>query len=367
VWEDTRGRAGPVTFGVAEAEWSSPLIGGKPPPARGGQTGALIGNLFVMFGGTFYQEKFQYLNDLWVIDTDTMEWHKPKAAGHPPGARYGHSAAVVDTCVYVFGGKGSSKVLFNDLHMLDVVRWTWSLVPSTTAPPLGRFGHSMVAVGDKLVVFGGWDGVSAMNDLWVFDTTATSWIKPVVGGPPPSPRHGHTMVQAPSTGRLIVFGGWSPTDKGYPDYRSDSRELDPETMTWVRSRETGERPGGRYGHAAGMVGGRYMVVLGGWGKNQQAESAAEEASRATDETSKVSAPVTTKQLWVLDTEENKWFQPKAAGRHPGLRYGSSMAVLGPFVLTFGGWDGVKSRSDMVQLDFTPLVGDEEVSDAIPHE
>jgi len=87
--------------------------------------------------------------------------------------------------VYVFGGKGPNGRLYNDLFCLDVEKWTWSVVPSATSPPLGRFGHAMVAVEDKIVVFGGWDGAVAFNDLWVYDLSSRAWIKPAVGGTPP--------------------------------------------------------------------------------------------------------------------------------------------------------------------------------------
>lgn len=347
------------------------MVEGKPPPARGGQSGVLIGNLFVLLGGTYFKDKFQYLSDLWVVDTDSMAWHMPRPMGRAPSPRYGHAAAVVGTSAYVFGGKGPGEAVHNDLYRLDVVRWTWSVVPSTTAPPLGRFGHAMVAVEDKLVVFGGWDGSSIFNDLWVFDTKSSSWIKPVVDGPAPSPRHGHTMVLSPATGRLIVWGGWSRSDKGLPDYRKDGQELDTETMTWVRPRTTGERPTGRYWHCAGMVSDRFMVVLGGWGRDEAAESLKEEKEAAPPATGRLTttassassrppastAPRRSRALWILDTKEGRWLQPMAVGRHLGLRYGASIAVLGPFVLLFGGWDGVKSKADLVQLDLSPIAGD----------
>lgn len=359
------------------AEWTVPLLDGKPPPARGGQAGLLIGNLFIVFGGTFFKEKFRYLNDLWVVDTDSMQWHKPSAEGRAPSARYGHAAAVVGTSVYVFGGKGPGSSVHNDLHRLDVERWTWSLVPSTTAPPLGRFGHSMAAVGDKLVMFGGWDGSTMFNDLWVFDTAAASWVKPAVDGPPPSPRHGHSLLLAPAANRLVVWGGWAESPRGLPDYRSDGRALNPDTMTWERLRVTGERPTGRYWHSAGMVADRYMVVCGGWGASEMDASAKEAAaaSQAAGVTGGASAaagrtglaaraaaaaaaaPRRSRSLWVLDTVERVWAQPVAAGRHLGVRYGQSLAVLGPFGLLFGGWDGVKSRADITQLDLTPVLGD----------
>lgn len=153
-------------------KWTRPAVFGAPPPPRGGHTGVMVGNLFIVFGGTLYKgdNKFAYLNDTWALDVDTMKWHLPKCAGRPPGGRYGHTAVVVDYKVYIFGGKGEGGILYNDLWCLDVEKWSWAMIPSSTAAPPGtRFGHSMIAVGDKLAVFGGWDGRAANNEFWLFD------------------------------------------------------------------------------------------------------------------------------------------------------------------------------------------------------
>eukprot|EP01138_Halocafeteria_seosinensis_P006050 gb/GECG01006184.1/.p1 GENE.gb/GECG01006184.1/~~gb/GECG01006184.1/.p1 ORF type:complete len:255 (+),score=24.77 gb/GECG01006184.1/:1-765(+) len=150
--------------------WSHPTFSGKAPPARGGHTASLVGNLLVLFGGHYFGDggKFQYLNDVWAIDIDTMTWHNPKCAGRGPGPRYGHSATVIDYKIYIFGGKGPNKMLYNDLWCLDVENWAWSLLPSASAPPVERFNHDACAVGAKIAIFGGWDGKTCYNDFWVY-------------------------------------------------------------------------------------------------------------------------------------------------------------------------------------------------------
>ena len=303
-------------------KWTRPAVFGAPPPPRGGHAGVMVGNLFIVFGGTLYKgdNKFAYLNDTWALDVDTMKWHLPKCAGRPPGGRYGHAAVVVDYKVYIFGGKGEGGILYNDLWCLDVEKWSWAMIPSSTAAPPGtRCGHSMIAVGDKLAVFGGWDGRVANNEFWLFDmctcparrsgvlrafcchtthicspahaAASYTWVRPGTSGVPPCARHGHCAVRRrwrgctsrcaatptpppphplrspqvydEASARMLVYGGWHPGDDGVPEYQGDTRQLDLHTLTWSRPRALGATPGPRYAHGVAMVG-NVLVTTGGY-------------------------------------------------------------------------------------------------------
>jgi hypothetical protein len=46
----------------------------------------------------------------------------------------------------------------------------WTVANATGDKPSGRFGHTLVAVGKKLVLFGGNNGNTANNDLYLLDT-----------------------------------------------------------------------------------------------------------------------------------------------------------------------------------------------------
>jgi hypothetical protein len=102
---------------------------------------------------------------------------------------------VVDgTRVFIFGGKGAGGALFNDLWELDTGAWAWRQCISTSAAPSPRLGHSQVAVGGRVVVFGGWDGAVANCELWAYDREALAWSRPRATGLPPTPRQGHVGV-----------------------------------------------------------------------------------------------------------------------------------------------------------------------------
>ena len=52
-----------------------------PPIGRMGHSDVLVGNKIVYFGGTNGKQCF---SDLWVFDTATMTWLRPRTAGRPP-------------------------------------------------------------------------------------------------------------------------------------------------------------------------------------------------------------------------------------------------------------------------------------------
>jgi N-acetylneuraminic acid mutarotase len=53
-------------------------------------------------------------------------WSQPKVCGDIPGARDGHSACVINNCMYVFGGYEEDTDQFSqDVHMLDLKKMEW--------------------------------------------------------------------------------------------------------------------------------------------------------------------------------------------------------------------------------------------------
>ena len=53
-------------------------------------------------------------------------WSQPTVCGDIPGARDGHSACVINNCMYVFGGYEEDTDQFSqDVHMLDLKTMEW--------------------------------------------------------------------------------------------------------------------------------------------------------------------------------------------------------------------------------------------------
>lgn len=71
----------------------------------------------------------QVCDILFCFDTKTLEWEKPHVSGTCPGARDGHSACIVGSKMYIFGGFEEMVDQFScDVHCLDLETMTWSFI-----------------------------------------------------------------------------------------------------------------------------------------------------------------------------------------------------------------------------------------------
>lgn len=89
-----------------------------------------------------------------------------------------------------------------------------------------RRGHSMVAYGYSLYIFGGMVNDGYENDLLQFDLDKNRWYRlGKTAGIPPSPRYGHAAVVYQSS--MFIFGG-----KDHTGYKNDVFEYQFGTREW---------------------------------------------------------------------------------------------------------------------------------------
>jgi len=257
--------------------------------------------------------------------------------------RYGHSATVIGSKMFVFGGMGKGGDLYRDLHSLDLISWEWADVRAITASPTPRFNHGCCGIGNKIVVQGGWDGgETAYNDLWVFDTSSFSWTQPRTAGFAPSPRYGHSLTFIPSTGQVVVFGGACFDEEvGCLTYLDDVKILDSSSMIWSRPSLSGKTPSPRFMHSACLVEGERIVISGGWGRG---------GVQAKGESTDPSAY----PLSVLDLSSSKWRVPKrSVKRRVPNRYGHEVVTIAEnLCMMFGGFDGKQAVNSLLVLEFS---------------
>lgn len=320
-----------------DVSWSVPIVTGDVPSARGGHTAtAYRGKRLIIFGGHCVrgEGRFDYLNDVYILNLESLNWKKKKCKGLPPSGRYGHSATYCDRKIYFFGGRGERKMLFKDVVCLDLKTWEWQTIKTTTPPPSARMDHSATLIGHKIGFFGGWDCKRTHNDFWVFDTETSGWVRPRTAGPTPASRRGHTATLL-KDGGLIIFGGYNVTDGQLPRYLQDVMELNLEKMEWTRLCVTGGFPTARFGHRAVLLE-TQVVVFGGYNGAHKRRA---EGQKGLED-----------NLIALDSRTLEWWKPSSEGFAPGLRYGHSMTpVRSNHFLIFGGWDGTRALNTVVDI------------------
>lgn len=141
--------------------------------------------------------------------------------------RIGHTVCVLDNNAYIFGGETSDgKLAGNEVHIIRIPppvgvkkiveqEWDYKCIPAIAkmgeGGPEPRKGHSAVAFGKEMYVFGG-KGDALLEEkgkVWVFDTTSLKWS--VVGTKSHEYPACHSHGAAIHKSGMIIHGGQSST------------------------------------------------------------------------------------------------------------------------------------------------------------
>ncbi|XP_038079261.1 rab9 effector protein with kelch motifs-like isoform X1 [Patiria miniata] len=249
---------------------------GAEPSARWGHTMCAISKKqAVLIGG---QGEHQHLSkdSVWLLDIDTKSWCVPgisHAESTKPQYRMGHTAVYDPNvkCVYVYGGSKNIR-WYNDVHVLDIESWRWSLVKANGRAPTRAY-HTSTLFNKEMYVFGGVypnpdpepDGCSAQ--LHVFTPETESWYEPLVMGTKPQARSGHSATLLEN--KLIIFGGWDAPKCFNDVYCLDLGGLMEYTSIDVR----GTPPSPRSWHASAALPGNRILIQGGFdGENAMTDA-----------------------------------------------------------------------------------------------
>ncbi|CAI8615455.1 unnamed protein product [Vicia faba] len=218
-------------FDLQRATWSTLKTYGKAPISRGGQSVSLVGNTLVIFGGQ--DAKRALLNDLHILDLETMTWDEIDAVGVPPFPRSDHAAAVhVERYLLIFGG-GSHATCYNDLHVLDLQTMEWSRPTQQGEIPTPRAGHAGVTVGENWFIVGGGDNKSGASETVVLNMSTLAWSGVTsVQGRVPVASEGLSLVVSSYDGEdvLVSFGGYNGR------YNNDVYVLKPSHKSTLQSK-----------------------------------------------------------------------------------------------------------------------------------
>jgi hypothetical protein len=153
-------------------------MGDVCPPPRYAHSTTMVGRQLVVFGGC--GNDTQALNDLWIFDLESLTWINPTLSGVPPAQRSYHTASLIGDKILFFGGK-KGKTWHNDLIMLDIPSRAW--VPIKLTPPkegmilASRGYHTATMVNDNFIcIIGGFNGAQMCKDVLIIDLASMRWM-----------------------------------------------------------------------------------------------------------------------------------------------------------------------------------------------
>jgi hypothetical protein len=169
-------------------------------------------------------------------------------------------------------------------------------------------------VGDRMLVFGGYNDIQFMNDVWALGLSGTpAWQKLLPTGTTPPPRFGHTATYDPVRREMVVFGGYNGA------FLNDQYVLSLSGAPAWSAVSPGTRPSTRDFHTVAYDPPRARLVL--IGGNRPPSGALGD-------------------LWALDSATSAWTDLTSDTAWPQPRLGT-FAVHDPVanrMVFFGGWN-----------------------------
>ncbi len=235
--------------------WSPTTTSGAPV-ARIEHTAVWTGTKMIVWGGDTVSTGLT--NSGGQYDPSTPDNWLPMTAINAPTPRLGHTAVWTGTKMIVWGGWDGLSYLSNGAAY-DPVGNSWQAI---AAPPAGFFGrayHTAVWTGTEMIIWGGFTNNGVTDTGAAYNPVTDSWRLISTSGAP-TPRLNHTAVWTGPTGiSMVVWGG----QDGMSTLLSDGGRYDPVTDSWKTTDLTNNLPTGRFDHTAVWTGSE-MIVWGGF-------------------------------------------------------------------------------------------------------
>ncbi len=225
--------------------WTLTNMGG---PEISGHSTAVVNKNLYLFGGLLGSAGSDVSNRFWKYNGIWQEMNST------PSKRMYAAAAELDDNFYVFGGwdpgeKGSGGTFKDDVWKFDTIKNEWTEL-DTMPDPVSR--HCACRVGSKIVV-------STFRNTLVYEND-TLKEQPTTGESP----NGLSMCTCTALGdEFIVFGGATKTQ----DMTNDVFVLNSKTWEWRKQSSEGDIPTARASSAACVLNTTTCLVYGGGGIN----------------------------------------------------------------------------------------------------
>jgi len=153
-------------YDIANDMWSQ---GSKGPSARFKHSAVIIGQYMYVLGG---YPASGIAKDFYIYDTLSDVWEQ--LTDHPI-ERSGMTMVVYGGKIYVYGGADADSNELNTLHVYDPSDDVWTELTANVNDTTGRQLAVAGVIGNKMYVYGGYDGTSNLNTLHVYNLDTDIW------------------------------------------------------------------------------------------------------------------------------------------------------------------------------------------------
>ena len=287
---------------LEKLEWTKIPINGYTNN-RYGHSGIFYQNKIYFFGGKTKYQKNSISCGLEVFSLFDGQFTNPSAGKINPEDRRNHTAELLGSQMFIFGGINNSNEILNDSFLLNLSPLKWIPCHISRYTPGPRvFGHSSSVVIPRdiiknhkfsiysyptfepgkmnslikekgIYIFGGKTkeegGLS--NQLWILITgkKPLEWVQPQTKGKPPSPRYFHSMSFYERGNFLIIHGGRNDA-MSESSALNDTYVFDLDIFDWLKVELYSEIKGfkvlNRCGHQS-VVYSNKLIIVGGMNNN----------------------------------------------------------------------------------------------------
>lgn len=318
------------------------LAGG---PRRVNHASVDVGKFIYSFGGYCTGDNYKDVRpiDVFCLNTTNYRWtalKKPNIDSHEaddwPFQRYGHTVVANGHKIYLFGGRNDNHSC-NRLYCFDTKTLKWSSPNVFGTIPSARDGHSACVIQDAMYIFGGYSEASFSYTPTVFrlDLNNYEWTLLKCEGSPPIYRDFHTATAIDN--KMFVFGGRSDNSNDFTQteiYSDRLVYLDLTSLRWEQPEIRDPKPIGRRSHSALNLDGD-LLIFGGYNSAKETHM---------------------NDLWLLDSQQWTWRQLRPHGKGPEPRRRQSVCRVGSQIFLFGGTsphEGPHVHFTQEQLQFMP--------------
>ena len=240
---------------------AEPPVKGNPPSKRWAMGLSALDGVLWVFGGYDGSSNHQ---DLHAFTIATRTWRKVVAADAPSARGYMGFSAGAGGLLVTYGKNGGNP---RDAHFFDVATEKWQALPS---PPAAgglvqandRYGHGQAMLNGTAFVFGGFSAVKGqyLHDLLTLNLgdPDAQWVAVNAQGDVPGGQYAGALVAVGQ--QLLYYGGYDDS----VGYSSDVTMFDPSTDQWTEvTGFMGTTPAARASFGGAAVIGCSVFIYGG--------------------------------------------------------------------------------------------------------